>query len=139
MVLLRSLALAVALLAALAAAVSAQTAPIDSYENRHYAAGAAAPTQTYTFPATATVCNQADPGSGVTVNPTRLIWDDPANPGRVCIHQFAAGSTLFSLPIGNYEGTLIAVNQGGASGESPRAPFSRLGPPSVPSGVRYGR
>lgn len=122
-----------------ASGVSGQTVTVDSYEIRYYAPGASAPTQSSTFAAAAATCNQPDPGPASSVNPTRAIWDDPNNAGRVCIQQFTAGDVLLSLPMGNYEAALVAVNQAGASGESPRGPFSRLALPPVPSGLRLGR
>ena len=112
---------------------------VESYQLRHYAVGATEPVQTDAFAAAAASCDQPDHGPASTVNPTRVIFADPNNAGRFCIYQFATGSPLFSLPVGNYEGALVAINQGGASGESPRAPFSRLSAPPVPTAFRYGR
>lgn len=123
----------------LAAGVAQAQEVVDSYEFRHYAQGAQAPVQTDTFLAAGTTCNQAPPTGTSNVNPTRAIWDDPNNAGRVCIYTFQSGSRLFSLPVGNYEGTLVAVNAGGASGESSRAPFMRINAPPVPSGLRLAR
>ena len=115
---------------------------IDSYQILYYAVGATAPLQTETFLAPAAVCNQAAPTVTTTVNPTRLIWDDAALAGRVCIAPISQTPTgpLFSLPIGaSYEGTLVAVNAAGNSGESNRAPFSRLAAAAARSGVRFSR
>jgi hypothetical protein len=98
-------------------------APIDSYQVRYYAAGASAPQQVYTIPANAVVCNQAPSSSTLTANPTRIEWDDPQASGRVCRYDEVPGGPLFALPVGNYEGTLVALNANGASPESNRAPF----------------
>lgn len=122
---------------ALASSASAQTA---SYQAKYYNAGATQPLQTETFQSTAAVCNQAAPTSTTTVNPTRIVWDDTANVGKVCIYSEATGGPLFSLPIGSsYEGTLTAVNAAGGSTESNRAPFSTLALPPAPTNFKVVR
>lgn len=133
----RNVALCLLLLSLTAVPARAQT--VESYQIQHYAVGATAPVQTDTFPAAAASCDQPDPGPASTVNPTRVIFADPVNAGRFCVYAVASGSQLFSLPVGNYEGSLVAINQGGASGESSRAPFSRLNAPPVPTAFRFGR
>lgn len=118
-----------------AAGAQAQTV-IDSYDLKYFNAGATSPVQTESFPSTDAVCDQEDPSPGSSVNPTQVIWDDPDVAGRVCIRISSPGSVLPSLPIGNYDATLSAVNVAGASGDSNRAPFSVVGSPAAPSGLR---
>lgn len=126
--------------ALLTASAFAQNQQIDSYVVKYYAPGAPQPMQqTDAFQASAVQCNQVAPSGGSTVNPNRLIWDDPAVSGRVCIHTIAPGATLLSLPVGNYEATLSANNGAGGSSESNRASFSRQTSPGAPSGFRFIR
>lgn len=110
-----------------------------SFTAKYYNVGAAQPLQSDTFPVTDVVCNQAAPAAGAsTVNPTRIVFADINNAGRVCIYTTAGGAQLRSLPVGgNYEGTLTAVNAAGSSAESARAGFSRLGPPVVPTALGF--
>lgn len=132
------LVLAALLLLSIPSIVAAQT-PVDSYQIKYYLAGATLPLQqSDTFAASATVCNQARPVAGATVNPTRAVWDDPANAGRVCIWTGTSG-VLGSLPIGSFEATLTALNAAGASAESTRTPFSRLTVPVAPTGFGVSR
>ena len=121
--------------------VVAQTPPqIDSYQVRYYAPGAQAPLQqSDAFPSTSVQCNQVPPTILVTVNPTRLVWDDPAVPGRVCVMGLSGGSALVSFPVGNYEGTLAAINSAGSSPESGRAAFSRAATLSAPANFHLVR
>lgn len=122
--------------AMIASMASAQQ--IDSYVLRSYAVGAPAPTSTFTFLATTVTCNLAQP-SGVlsNVNPTRVVWNDPSIAGRACVWTDPGTGPLFSLPIGNYEATLTAVNSVGASAEQvARIPFSKQSVPAVVTGLR---
>ena len=119
--------------------VRAQVVPVDSYELRYYAPGAAAPTQTETFPGAAAVCDLPEPTGTVTVNPTRAYFSDINRAGRWCMISFAQNGVVASSPVGNYEATIVLTNAGGASGESPRAPFSRLAVPPAPVELRFGR
>lgn len=122
----------------LPAAANAQVA--DNYTLRVYNQGAAAPLTTFTFVATATVCNQAPPVSTTsTVNPSRVVWNDINNAGKVCVWTDPGNGVLFSLPVGSFEGTLSAANSIGSSVESARVPFSRADAPSVPGSVRIVR
>jgi len=123
----------------LVAATPVHSQTPESYEARFYQLGATMPFQTHAFVATATSCQQAQPSATTTINPTRFIWDDPSNPGSVCIYTGGSG-ILLAFPIGSYEATLVAINAAGASAESmPRAPFSRLASPSAPTGLRVIR
>ena len=111
--------------------VDAQT--IDSYEFRVYDAGATAPRQTTTVPLSAVQCNQSQPApfTGTPVNPKHAYWDDPVNVGRACHWDMSLNPTIPALPVGSYDGKLVAVNTAGSSPESNPAPFVRLSPPSA--------
>ena len=78
----------------------------------------------------------APAGDASTVNPTRLVWDDPDMAGMVCIYVAQAGDPLLTFPIGPYEATLVAINDIGPSMESNRAPFSRDAVLAAPTGFR---
>ena len=122
----------------LMSAVAASAQSITQYQANYYNAGAPSPVQSETFLVAVPTCNQVAPAVN-TVNPTRLIWDDIANVGKVCIFTGSPTGPLFSLPIGSYEATLIAVNGAGPSPESVRAPFSRLASPATPTNVKAVR
>lgn len=113
-----------ALVVLLPAVAHAQT-PASSYVLKFYNVGAPSPIQTETFAASTALCGQTKPAATSTVNPTRFFWDDPAGGGKVCILGESASGPLFSIPLGNYEGTVAAVNATASSAESNRAPFSR--------------
>lgn len=99
-----------------------------------YVAGASVAQQSY--PLGTVTCNQDDPGPGSNINPTKILWDDPANAGKVC--QFTGDSaTILSRPIGNYEGALTLTTPGGVSAESSRIPFSVAARPAAPTGLRF--
>lgn len=111
----------------------------DSYRLNYYNQGAPQPLQqSDVFPASAAVCNLEAPANPVNINPTTAVWDDPANPGRVCAFTVGAGGALLSFPVGNYEATLTAINSAGQA-ESARAPFSRMAAPPVRTGLRLYR
>lgn len=129
----RTLLVALVLLL-IAAPLAAQTP--DSYSAKYYAVGATVPVQTETFLPTAAICNQAAPTIANTVNPTRVVWDDPAVLGKVCIYTGSPTGPLFSMPAGNYEATLAAINAAGSSPESARSPFSRLAVLAAPTNVK---
>ena len=112
----------------------------DSYTLKTYNVGAVAPLQTFTFQATATICNQVASTATTTVNPTRAVWDDVANVGKVCIWTDAGTGPLFSTPLpGSYEATLAATNAAGTSADSTRSPFSRLAVAAVPLNLKIVR
>jgi hypothetical protein len=131
----------IAVLVVLGCAWPASAQTVDSYLAKYFLPGAQLPIQTETFLATSTLCNQANPPSLNTVNPVKLVWDDPANAGKVCIFTDAANGPLHSLPIpGTYEGTLVAVNNvSGPSGDSNRAPFTSAAVIAAPANFRIGR
>lgn len=120
---------------AFAVSASAQT---TSYKLRIYLSGATAPMTTTTLQASGFICNQAAPPTGATTtNPTKVVFDDPAVAGRVCIYTDPGTGPLLALPTGfqNYTATLAAMGAGGAeSAESNAAPFSRTAP--APANVR---
>lgn len=101
-----------------------------------------ASSSTYGFLATAVTCNVAtDPGGVGNVNPRYLIWDDPTNAGRLCVHDTGANTgALFALPIGDYTANLVAVVSTGTnsvrSAPSNTASFSRLVQPAARTGFR---
>jgi hypothetical protein len=124
---------------------AAQT--IDGARLNIYPGGAApgaTPTTFFDFLSSAITCNLAPPAvsaAGPAVNPTRVMWDDPTNTGRVCQWTDPGTGPLFSVPVGsNYEASLQFFNAAGRGPESNRAPFTRLAPPATaPTGVRLQR
>lgn len=129
------------------AAPSSAFAQIDGYRLNIYPQAtppATTPIQSFDFQIGAITCNLAPPAAtttGVPVNPSRAIWDDPANAGRVCQWTDPGTGPLFAVPFGGtYEAGLQAFNAAGRGPESNRAPFSRLAPPSnAPAGLRLIR
>lgn len=95
---------------------------------------------TYRFTVGTTTCNlAADPGTGTTVNPRLLVWDDINVAGRFCMHDTGNNTgPLFALPIGAYTGVLYAVVVAGTdqlrSNPSNPASFSRLAQPAARTG-----
>jgi hypothetical protein len=113
--------------------------PITGYEVRYYNVGAQAPFQTFPLPTGSYTCNLAPVSSTITANPTTIVWDDPAVSGRFCAYKETTGGPLLSFPVGNYEASLVALNQFGASPESNRAPFVIGQGAATPTGVRIIR
>ena len=121
--------------------LGAQAPTIDSYIVHFFAPGATAPmAQSESWAVGASVCDQP-PQTGSTTNPTRYVWADPVNAGKDCVFTPSAVGTLPSLPIGNFEAVLRAVNLNGASDPSNKATFSKTDPrvPSAPTGFRIVR
>jgi hypothetical protein len=110
---------------------------------RIYTVGAAVPLSTPTdLLAANVVCNQPAPPASPSINPTRVIFDDPQNIGRVCLWTDPGTGPLQSIPFGalTYEATLTATNVAGTSAESNRAPFTRPGlPPGIPTALKLQR
>ena len=102
---------------------------ITSYELRVYTSAqnpsTDSPFRRFTFPATIVRCNQDPPRFGpvIPINPTRVLWQDPANAARICVADL--GTVLNALPasLGSYLATLTAIGQAGPS------------EPSVPSNI----
>lgn len=118
----------------------AQTPSVTGYEVRYYNPGATSPFQAQPIPAASTVCSATDPApSGSSVNPDKVVWEDPNRGGQFCMYQAQAGDPLVAFPVGAYEATLVAISDAGTSAESNRAPFSRADAPSVPTGLRIVR
>jgi hypothetical protein len=95
---------------------------------------------TYTFGAAAVDCTVPDPGpTTVTpVNPTTMVWEQPAvsAPGFVCAMNVRAH--LDTLPGGvGYHGRLTARNaEGEATSLASMPPFDEMRPPAAPMGLR---
>ncbi len=134
-------ALVLVALLALAAPATAQT--IEGYRLSIYTTGAAQPMNSFDFAMSAVTCNLPVPSlpPAPATNPTRAIWDDPTNAGRICQWTDPGTGPLFSVPSGgSYEAALQAYNSEGRSGESNRSPFTRLAAPSAaPTGFRLIR
>lgn len=131
----------VAVVAIASVAVAAQVPPITGIQVNYYTPGAAQPFQLETIAIASVVCNLAPPSPTLTnVNPTRLVWDDPAHDGRVCvINETTTGGLLLSFPIGDYEGTIQNMSDAGLSGESNRAPFQKTPVPAPATTFRFVR
>ena len=117
-------------------------AQATGYELQVYNAGAPAPLQTSPLALTDITCNLTPlTGTLNTVNPNRIIWDDPANTGRICMWTPPTSPTsiLVSLPNGSYEGTVTVTDAAGTSPASNRAPFSRAPVPAARTGVKLYR
>jgi len=129
-----------ALVVLLASVVSSQ-AQATGYDLQIYAVGAPAPQTVSPLSLADIVCNLAPPAGTSTVNPTRVLWDDPANVGKVCIWtpSVVAGSPLVVLPNGSYEGTVTVTDAAGTSAPSNRAPFSKAPVPAARTGVKLYR
>lgn len=131
------LSLVVVLIAAPAVAQTPDGVRLSIYQS-----GATSPTTSFDMLNAAIQCNQAPPAANAsTVNPTRVSWNDTANAGRVCQWTDPGTGPLMALPLGaSYEGGLRFFNAAGSGPESTRAPFTRLGPPTVaPAGLLLTR
>ncbi len=94
----------------------------------------------YGFNVNLVTCNQDPPDPNLpNLNPTRIVFDDKDNAGKVCWHVAVPGAPLLNLPDGLYDAGLIEHNQFGASVESVRAPFAVGQSPDAPSGLRLVR
>jgi len=130
------------------AAVPVRAQAVTGYTVRVYNQGAAQPVQAPTqFQAADFTCNQDAPagtaGGTLVTNPSKILFDDPANAGKVCIWTDPGTGVLFSLPFGTtvYEATITALNSAGESPESVRSnPFGRPGTVApAPTGLKFTR
>lgn len=136
------LSLFLVIVISLSVRVSAQE--ILSYQIAYYWTGASNPFQFFDIQSGNYLCGQYPIVNTDATNPTTIEWDDPLNPGYKCQYTESVGGILLSLPTGNYEATLRAVNSFGTSAESNRAPFvviSMPGPtiPTIPTGLKFVR
>lgn len=139
------LGLALAAIGTLAAPAAAQTVSTSTALNaRIYNAGASSPFSGPTqLASSAWTCNQTLAGSSaITAAPRKVAYDDPINPGKVCVYVDAGTGPLLSLPNDPtklYELTLTNViiftsatnvQSTVESDESNRAPFARAAAPA---------
>jgi hypothetical protein len=118
-------------------------AQITSYRQDVFAAGVnpsvGSPVTSNTYQASAFTCNQVAPAIPATLtNPTRILFDDPANAGRVCLATLS--STLLSaLPNGlGYFSTLVAIDSTGLQSlrSTPTNSFNQQVLPPAPTNVK---
>lgn len=121
-------------LGVLVGSVSLTAQGITSHTLRQYLVGAAQPVTTTVIPETAVTCNQTPPTGTSTLNPTKLVWDDPANAGKVCLYTDPGTGPLAATVYGALEGTLTNIAGTIEGVESNRAPFSRS--PLAPTGFK---
>lgn len=129
-----------ALLIGLMALAVPAFAQAPDYTLRIYATGATAPLSTATLQNASVSCNQAAPAATAsTRNPNKIVWDDPANTGKVCVYTDAGSGPLLGTPTGfaNLEATVAMVSGGVENDESNRAPFSKT--PAALKNVRLAR
>lgn len=134
--------LVVVFLLAATLGVSAQAA-ITRYDQQVFAPGVSpvtgSPQWTNSYVASLAVCGQTlVVGSGSVVNPTKLAFDDPAAPGKVCVITFAS-VLLTALPNGvGYTSTITQTdNLGQTSARSAASnPFDKQGVPAVLTGLK---
>ncbi len=123
-------------------ASSAHAQTINKWTIKVYNAGALSPLSApVDLLATNVTCN-LDPATVISgQNPTKAVWDDIANTGKVCVWTDPGTGPLTSTPFGGtYEATLTATNSAGTSAESARAPFTHPGlVPPVVTGLRLGK
>ena len=134
---LKSLALVLAVLL-LPALAHAQT--VTTYSVQAFAPGVpitGAPTAAQDYPIAAVTCNQTPPTDQADpVNPITAAVDDPQNAGKVCTWNIASFIAGLTPQAGDWNLTTTASNSAGSSARSAAHPFQRLGPPSVPTGLR---
>jgi hypothetical protein len=121
--------------------VSAQSVP-PTTAVRFVVSGGVSPV-TNDLPIASIVCNQTAPAptSGTVHNPTKVVYDDPAVSGKVCIYTDTGTGPLLSLPLGAtvYTATAAFVNSVGAGPVSAVSnPFDHPGtaPTVAPTGLR---
>lgn len=132
----------VTLLLSFAARVTAQ--PALSYTLKIFNQGAPAPISATTIPIASFTCNAVAPVTTNTANPNKIVFDDPANAGKVCLFTDALPTgPLLGLPFGSgiYVASLVVNNSAGASPDSALSPtFTQPGTIlPVPTGLRVYR
>lgn len=131
---MKRLLLSLSILLLLAAPASAQGAGITSFNLRQYLPGASAPVvAAFSIPVSAVQCNQVLPTSPVH----QALWDDPDNPGKVCIYTDPGTGPLFAKVYGALEATLTNLAGTLEGPESNRASFLR--PPVAPTSLKVVR
>lgn len=137
--------LAILSVCVLLVAASASAQSIDKWQLRIYLTGAAAPIQPPSDLLLANVTTGLpSPLTGVTINPNKVGWDDPTQPGRFDRWDDPGTPTspLTALPFGaaSYEATLTAVASTLVGPEGARVAFTRPGvTPAAPTGLRVVR
>lgn len=131
------------LIVILGVGLSAQTPNITQYDQQVFSQGVntvtGTPVWTNTYLSGTALCNQIAPVVPATVtNPSRLFFDDSANPGKVCIVPLSS-TLLPALP--NGVGFVSTITQTDNIGQaSPRSaasnPFGRQGVPSALTGLK---
>ena len=106
----------------------------------YYVRGATAPMTSTLIPVAAAQCGQIKQVGFGTVDPTRVVWDDPTDGAKDCIFVDAAlvGTVI---GYGDLDARMVARNLAGTSSVSNTAQFSRSDPrpPTVPTGLRVVR
>lgn len=142
---LLTIALVAAFFAPFALPAHAQTGAIASYRVQFYQPGvdpvAGAPfTIAGPYAVTSVACNQPAPAPivGAVVNPRRIVFDDVANVGKVCV--ISAPEVFAAMPIGPGPFTATATATDDFALTSARSaasnPFQLRGLPAVLTGVR---
>lgn len=129
----------------MASAVSAQSQTPPVSHVRVVVTGGVSPV-TNDLPIASIACNQTPPAptTGTVHNPTKVIYDDPAVAGKVCIYTDtgAPPSPLLALPFGGTVYTATAAFIYGTAGPGPFSavsnPFDHPGVPgtTAPTGFR---
>jgi len=127
-----------------AATLAAQPPPVSGYTLKIFNQGATTPLTTTTLPASSFTCNQTPPPDTSNVaNPTTVVFDDPANVGKVCLYTDPGTGPLLALPFstGIYFARIAALNSAGTGPDSlPSPPFTRPGVVgAAPSGLKVYR
>jgi hypothetical protein len=133
--------LVVAALVLLGAIDAQAQSQVDSWTLSFYMPGASQPFQgPMPILNTDVTCSRPKQTTGSNTNPTRTVWDDPANSTLDCVAATTQGVPIpFPTQVGNYEGALRAVNLAGTSAESNRAPFVVAVAPAAPTNLRLVR
>ena len=127
-------------LAAFCAPSAYAQGPILDWTVGYYVRGATAPITSTLIAVAAAQCGQVKQVGFSTVDPTRVVWDDPNDGTKDCIFVDAAlvGTVI---GYGDLDARMVARNLAGTSPVSNTAQFSRSDPrpPTVPTGLRVIR